>query len=263
VNLNQLGWRSEWGDPSTNPFALAGLIIGRVSISYGSLGTAWTADGPVDFSVAGRMRLDRGAQLAGLPVTGDWVAMRPSTSSHDRARIEAILPRHTAFLRKIAGNARKAQAVAANMDVIFIVSSMNREFNIRRLERYLALTRESGAAPVIVLTKSDIADDDEQHYLQQAHTLDPTLPVHCVSAPTGRNMDQLDQYLQPATTIALLGSSGVGKSTIINYMLGEERLRTAEVRNDDRGRHTTTNRELLMLPSGALVIDTPGMRERQ
>src|SRR5690606_30873584 len=157
---------------------------------------------------------------------------------------------------KMAGTAHKTQVVAANMDIIFVTSSLNRDFNPRRLERYLAMAGESGAQPVIILTKTDLAGDELEGYVEEAEGLDQTTPVHAVSVVTGEGLSELDAYLKHGVVVALLGSSGVGKSTLINHWLGEERLRVNELRNDDRGRHTTTHRELIRLPGGALVIDT-------
>lgn len=241
----------------------SGLQPGLIAKSYGSLGTAWTVEGVVNFAAAGRLRLVDKHARAGLPAVGDWVALRKSTTAGSKWRVEEILPRKTSFWRKMAGTSHKAQVVAANMEVIFIVSSLNRDFNPRRLERYLSLTAESGARPVIVLTKADLAGEELEGYIAEARELDANVPVHAVTGTTGEGVDALEQYLKPGVMVALLGSSGVGKSTLINYWLGEEYLRVNELRNDERGRHTTTHRELIHLPSGALVIDTPGMREVQ
>jgi ribosome biogenesis GTPase len=213
------------------------------------------------FSVAGRLRLEDKQQRAGLPAVGDWVALRKPGSGSGPWMVQEILPRRSAFWRKMAGTAHKTQVVAANMDIIFVTSSLNRDFNPRRLERYLAMAGESGAQPVIILTKTDLAGDELEGYVEEAEGLDQTTPVHAVSVVTGEGLADLNAYLKPGIVVALLGSSGVGKSTLINHWLGEERLRVNELRNDDRGRHTTTHRELIRLPGGALVIDTPGMRE--
>ena len=237
------------------------LDPGIIAVSYGRLGTAWTSEGAIDFAVAGRLRLQDKHERSGLPAVGDWVALRRPDSSGGPWLVQEILPRKTAFWRKMAGNAHKAQVVAANMDIIFVTTSLNRDFNSRRLERYLSLARESNARPIIILTKADLAGEDEQSYLEEAQGLDAELPVHSCSIVTGQGLDDIRQYLQPGVVVAFLGSSGVGKSSLINYFMGEERLRVNGLRNDDRGRHTTTHRELLRLPWDALVIDTPGMRE--
>lgn len=238
-----------------------GLEPGIVAVSYGNLGTVWTARGAQDFTVAGRLRLTDKHKRAGLPAVGDWVALRPPATHGEAWMVQQIMPRRTAFWRKMAGTAHKTQVVAANMDTIFVVTSLNRDFNARRLERYLSLAKESGARAVIVLSKADLAGEDEESMIDEAAALDPQTPVHAVSVVDDRGLAALDAYLQPGKMVALLGSSGVGKSTLINYWLGEERMRVNEIRNDERGRHTTSHRELLRLPNGALVIDTPGMRE--
>jgi ribosome biogenesis GTPase len=239
------------------------MFPARVAVSYGSSAIVWSEQGEFSAAVAGRLKLGReelGAQ--GPPVVGDWVAIRPAGAG-GRPMIHGILPRNTAFVRKVAGLRAKPQVVAANIDRTLIMTSANRDFNPRRLERYITLARESGAAPLVVLSKGDLAGEDLPEYVQAAHETAAGVPVLTVCGTTGEGAEELRPYLGPGTTVALLGSSGVGKSTLINFLLGEERLRTNEVREDERGRHTTTTRELLMLPTGALVIDTPGMRELQ
>lgn len=260
MKLADVGWtperESQFGDRREQ-----GLIPGLIAVSYGRLGVAWTDEGAVNFAVAGRLRLQDKQERSGLPAVGDWVALRKPDSSGGPWLVQEILPRKTAFWRKMAGTAHKVQVVAANMDIIFVTTSLNRDFNSRRLERYLSLARESGATPVIILTKADLAGDEEQGYIDETQALDPNLAVHSCSIVTGEGLEEIKAYLKPNVTVAFLGSSGVGKSSLINYFLGEERLRVNEIRNDERGRHTTTHRELLRLPWGALVIDTPGMRE--
>lgn len=240
-----------------------GLTPGLISKSYGSLGGVWTPDGPVNFAAAGRLRLTDKQTRAGLPAVGDWVALRRPDTAGSNWLVQEILPRKTSFWRKMAGTSHKAQIVAANMDVIFIVSSLNRDYNPRRLERYLSLARESGAQPVVVLSKADLAGDELDSYVEETLALAQDTPVHSVSAVSKEGLAEIENYLQPGKMVALLGSSGVGKSTLINHWLGGEYLRVNEIRNDERGRHTTTHRELIRLPGGALVIDTPGMREVQ
>lgn len=239
-------------------------IPGRVSVSHGYLGTAWTPEGEINYSVAGRLRLDKNGKIYGQPIVGDWIILRKAESENDLAMVTAILTRKTLFSRKIAGNSHKTQAIAANVDTIFITSSMNREFNIRRIERYLALVTESKANPVIVLTKSDLGAFESDYFIDEIRSVNKSVPIHLISVKSKTCIEELNQYLLPGRTVALVGSSGVGKSTLINYWLGEEVLRTNEIRlTDDRGRHTTTHRELFCMPNGTLVIDTPGMRELQ
>jgi ribosome biogenesis GTPase len=174
-----------------------------------------------------------------------------------------VLPRRSAFTRRAAGDVTGEQVVAANVDVVFVVMGLDADFNVRRLERYLLMARESGAAPVILLTKPDLADDVPARVLEVA-ALAGNLPVHVLQPRSGEGIDLVRAHLAPGRTAALLGSSGVGKSTIINRLLGADVRRTREVRpSDSRGRHTTMHRELVVLPDGGLIVDTPGMRELQ
>ena len=180
-----------------------------------------------------------------------------------RATIHKVLPRKSKFSRKVAGINTKEQIVASNIDTIFLVNSLNKDFNARRIERYLIMAWESGANPVILLSKADLCVDLEEK-LSETEKVAVGVPIHIISAVDNRGMDDLNQYLKPGKTIALLGSSGVGKSTLLNYLAGEVVQETKEVRAyDDRGRHTSTSREMFILDSGAIMIDTPGMRELQ
>jgi ribosome biogenesis GTPase len=197
--------------------------------------------------------------IANMPemVVGDWLLL------DDQQHIIRLLDRKTCFSRKAAGSKLKRQLISANVDTAFIVSSMNEDFNLNRIERFLTLVNESGAEPVILLSKSDQAESP-QHYLEQIQALDPFLPVEAVNCLDENIIKQLSPWLQPGTTIAVLGSSGVGKSTLINTLLGEQRQSTAGIReDDDKGRHTTTRRSLISLNTGGMILDTPGMREIQ
>jgi ribosome biogenesis GTPase len=177
------------------------------------------------------------------------------------ARINACLPRRSSLVRKRAGRASTPQVIAANLDVVFVVSSLNGDLNERRIERTLAMIWESGAQPVVLLTKLDLCEDAAGS-IARVEAVALGVPVHALSTWTGQGVDALDRYQRAGKTLALIGSSGVGKSTLANRMLGEERIATSEIRaSDERGRHTTSARELFVLPSGALLIDTPGMRE--
>ena len=212
--------------------------------------------------VAGGRLRHRAATRGGLPAVGDWVAMRPA-SHGPKATIVAVLPRRSAFVRKVAGAIVSEQVVAANVDTVFLVSGLDGDFNPRRIERYLVAAWESGAEPVVVLNKADLCDDVAAR-IRAVEDVAPGVPVRAVDTRRPDGLQPLTAHLETGRTVALLGSSGVGKSSIINRLLGEERLATREVRaGDDRGRHATTDRQLLALPGGALVIDTPGMRELQ
>lgn len=191
------------------------------------------------------------------PTVGDFVFLHYNPSGD--SMITQVLERRSFFERSDGWSARGRQAVAANFDYVFIVTSMNDEYRTRRLERYLSQARVSGAQPVVVLTKKDIGNPDAFLYAVQASG---GVPVHAVSARTGEGLDELAGYLQRGVTIVLMGSSGVGKSTLVNALAGEEIMATGEIReDDDKGRHTTTHRQMLMMPCGTTVIDTPGMRE--
>jgi ribosome biogenesis GTPase / thiamine phosphate phosphatase len=209
--------------------------------------------------IAGRLRHEATSPLD-LPAVGDWVVLDETPDAEGRAMVQAILPRRTAFVRRAAGLDKKPQVVAANVDRVFLVSSLNRDFSPRRLERYLALARESGAEPVILLSKADLVDPGPM--IEEATAVARGVPIHASSSETGEGIDVVRAYLEGDATGVLLGSSGVGKSTLINRLLGEDRLATSPVRDDDdKGRHTTVRRELVVLPTGGIVIDTPGMRE--
>lgn len=196
-----------------------------------------------------------------MPVAGDWVAAR--VVAPGQAIVDAVLPRRTLFSRRAAGRREDQQPIAANVDLVFLVCGLDGDFNLRRLERYLALAAESGAEPVVVLNKSDECDNLPGR-IEETATVAGSAPIVACSARTGDGLDGLDRFLAFGRTVALLGSSGVGKSTLVNRFLGEERFRTRDVRDSDsRGRHTTTQRELVPLPRGGVLIDTPGMRELQ
>lgn len=194
-----------------------------------------------------------------LPAVGDFV-MAEIDESGNNSVIHAVLNRKSVFIRKSAGTANAQQIVAANIDRLFLCMSLNQDFNIRRLERYLSVAWESGAVPVVVLTKADLCEDLSSR-LSEVDSVAFGADVAVVSAHTAGKYTELERFLKPRETIALLGSSGVGKSTIINYFLGSDVIRTNGLRNDDKGRHTTTHRELIRLKNGGLLIDTPGMRE--
>lgn len=218
-----------------------------------------TAAGERLAEAAGRLRYTA-ASRSDLPAAGDWVVVSLAEGG-ERAVIHAVAPRRTALVRRAAGRATGEQVVAANVDTVLIATALAADFNPRRLERYLALVWESGARPVVLLTKADLCADLAAA-VREAERAAKGVPVAATSAADGTGIAGLERWLAPRTTVALVGSSGVGKSTLINRLLGEERLATCEVRaSDGRGRHASSSRQLLRLPGGALLVDTPGMRE--
>jgi len=258
-DLTALGWDDTLAE-EFEPHAQAGLIAGRVAVQHRGAYDVLTAEGELRCDVAGRL-YDEAASPADLPAVGDWVAVA-ARPDEDAGTVQAVLPRRTKFSRKTAWQASEEQVLAANVDVVLIVSSLNEDMNLRRLERYLTLAWESGARPVLVLTKADLSDDVPA-VVAAVESVAFGAPVHAISSVTGEGLDELRAHLRPGVTAALLGSSGVGKSTLVNTLAGEELLETREIRDDGKGRHTTTRRELIQLPGGALVIDSPGMREVQ
>jgi ribosome biogenesis GTPase len=256
--LDALGWDA-WFEAAYVPLAADGWSPARVVAEHRNAYVVAGVGGDRPATVAGRLR-HQARMRDELPAVGDWVAV--AGGADGGASIRAVLPRRSAFRRKVAGESTVAQVVAANVDVVLIATALPGDANVRRLERYLALAWESGATPVVVLTKADLSDD-HQRALAAMRAAAPGVDVVAISSLTGEGVPALDRYLRPGRTAALLGSSGVGKSTLINRLLGHERLRTSAVREDGKGRHTTTHRELVRLAAGALLIDTPGMRELQ
>ena len=255
--MNALGWSPSRAE-QFEPYAADGLAPARVAAQHRGEYVVYCANGERRAEVAGRLR-HASATAAQFPAVGDWVAVEDAPGD-GTATIHAVLERATAFSRKAAGDEAVEQVVAANVDVVFLVSAFGDDLNVRRIERYLASGWESGAQPVIVLNKSDLADDLEAE-LAEVETVAFGVPVHVVSCLEGAGLDELRPYLSQGRTVALLGSSGVGKSSLLNRLVGWERQEVQEIRDDGKGRHTTTYRELVPLPSGGLVLDTPGMRE--
>ena len=255
---DRLGWNEHFA-AGFAPYAERRLVPARVAVANRASYELLSERGAAKASLAGRLRHEARGRLD-LPAVGDWVAA--AIPAKGAGTIEAVLPRVSVFTRKAAGREHADQIVAANVDVVFVVTSLNAEMNPRRLERYLTLAWESGAAPVVVLSKADRVHDAA--LVAEARGASVGVPLIVTSAKTGLGIDELLALLQPNRTGALLGSSGVGKSTLINAILGFERQSTGRVREgDDKGRHTTTRRELVLLPGGWILIDTPGMRELQ
>lgn len=226
----------------------------RVVVEHRGAYQLISEDGPCWAEPTGRLR-HQALDKLDLPAVGDWVALQAE------GRIEALLPRKSAFVRKAAGDRTEPQVIAANIDRVFIVTSANSEFNPRRIERYIAAIWEGGASPVLVINKTDLCDD-VSGLIDSLGSAAIGLPVARVSALEQRGAEQLSPFLGPQSTVALVGSSGVGKSTLANWMLGRDAQDTGGIREHDaHGRHTTTHRELIALPGGGALIDTPGMRE--
>jgi ribosome biogenesis GTPase / thiamine phosphate phosphatase len=254
--LVQLGWTPAFEEEFA-PHAADGLEPARVAVEHRDAYVVYTARGERPAELSGRLR-HAAAERGDLPAVGDWVAVTAS----DPALVQVVLPRRTKFSRMGANDHGQTieQVVAANVDVVFLTAGLDGDFNVRRLERYLTLGWESGATPVVVLTKLDLCSDPEAALLE-VESVAIGVPVHAVSNVTGEGVDDLAVYLTEGRTVAALGSSGVGKSSLVNRLADEELMETGDLRADGRGRHTTTNRQLLLLPGGGLFLDTPGMRE--
>ncbi|MGQ0732507.1 MAG: ribosome small subunit-dependent GTPase A [Acidobacteriota bacterium] len=269
MELANLGWDAHWASLFAE-HEEAGLVPARVTIVFNHIYRVRTASDELRVQQAGRL-LHRAAGRHELAAVGDWVGVRQRVGERT-GTIEVVLPRRSAFSRKVAGETTEQQVVAANIDMVFLVMGLDGDYNPRRVERYLLMAYESGASPVVLLSKADLAADVEGA-VAEISGVAPGTPVHPIiavprRAPDGSlippEVDVVRQYLGPGRTGALLGSSGVGKSTIINALTGTDALKTAAVRShDSRGRHTTRHRQLLALPGDGLLIDTPGMRELQ
>lgn len=258
--LQALGWDEQWAALFA-PHAAPGVRPARVVLEHQHIYRVHRGEDDTLARVTGRARHTLGSREQ-FPAVGDWVVMRDDPAG-EMALITAVLPRRSRFLRRAAGQVTEAQVVAANVDVVFLVSGLDHDFNIRRIERYLLAAWDGGAQPVIVLNKADLPVDLDAVRAELAPVAG-SAAVEVVSAMRPEDMQRLRQHVGPRRTAAFLGSSGVGKSTLINRLIGADTQRTADVRvSDSRGRHTTTHRELIVLDDGSLLIDTPGMRELQ
>jgi ribosome biogenesis GTPase len=252
MSLEKFGWNFYF-ESEFERFAGAGREPARVALADREQFVVWSEPGERDATVAGRLRYESDA----WPAVGDWVALEAGT------RISAVLPRQSVFSRKEPGDVTREQVIAANIDVLFVVTGLDGDLNLRRIERYLLLAWESGAKPVVVLNKADLCENTAQA-AAHVQALASGAPVALISALEGWGVPDVEVHLRPGQTAAVTGSSGAGKSTLVNRLLGHERQRVQEVRADDsRGRHTTVRRELFLAPAGWLLIDTPGLRELQ
>jgi ribosome biogenesis GTPase / thiamine phosphate phosphatase len=254
-NLEKLGWKTEYEVLEDNVARVISVQKNSYRIS----------DGNLDYLayLSGKL-LNESTSTLDFPSVGDWVEVQKLVEEK-KAVIKRVLPRKSQFVRQAAGNRTDAQIVAANIDMVFIVNSLNHDLNLRRIERYMILAYESGANPIVLLTKKDQSTADEvEDAIAAVSEVAIGVPVLAISSLSRDGIDELLSYLSAGKTGALLGSSGVGKSTLINSLLGEEVQETKDIREDDsKGRHTTTHREMFMLPNGSMLIDTPGMREIQ
>jgi len=258
ATLEALGWNSFFAEQAQR---FPDLVPARVTAEHKQLYRVMAEFGEMSAEVAGRLR-HQATGREGFPTIGDWVLIQPRPLEQ-RATIHRILDRRSKFSRKAAGVETQEQIIAANINTVFLLQSLNRDFNPRRLERYLAIAWESGANPVVLLTKLDLCPD-VRPFLDEAAAVAAGVRVHALSAITGEGLESLDPYLGMGQSVVMLGSSGVGKSTLVNRLAGENLLEVREIRDsDDRGRHTTTHRQLIVLARGGIVIDTPGMRELQ
>jgi ribosome biogenesis GTPase len=261
--LTPYGWDAAWAEAFA-PHAAAGLEPARVVVELRRHYYAVvTAGGELLGECTGKFHHEAKRDTDSYPAVGDWVAVTPIAGAEGRAQIHAVLPRRSRFSRQAAGGEQTQQIIATNIDVVFLVSGLDRNYNPKRIQRFLVAARDSGAAPVIVLNKADLHDDPDS-VREEIERLVPGVPVIVTSSQTRRGLKLLGGHAAPGRTLAFVGSSGVGKSSLINRLARDAELPTGEVREKDaKGRHTTTRRELVLAPSGALIIDTPGMRELQ
>jgi len=256
--IEQYGWSREMAREFA-PYADEGLVPGRIIVQHRDSYEVVTEEGELRGKISGRLLHE--AEEAGYPAVGDWVALAPNPAD-GAATIHAVLPRRTAFVRRaVIDSSQGLQVIAANIDVAFVVTSLNADLNARRIERYLAAAWQSGARPVVVLTKADLCEDPDAEIAKIAALAEGCV-VLTISAKRGVGLEAVLAQLEPGQTGVLIGSSGVGKSTLVNTLLGEERMATTAIREgDQQGRHTTSSRQLILLPGGGLILDTPGIRE--
>lgn len=259
--LQQYGWNEYWASCINEEMIRNGFIPARVIAQFTNQYRIITADGESVAEVSGKFQFQAAAR-SDYPGVGDWTVVQP-LQGEARAVIHAVLPRRSAMIRKAAGSVPEEQVIGANLDTLFIVNALNDDFNVRKIERYLITAWESGATPVVLLTKADLCEDTPSR-IADVCAAAPGVAVHAVSALQDEGKEDLAAYMLPGHTLAVTGSSGVGKSTLLNWLAGDNLQHVQGIREQDaRGRHTTTHRELFPLPCGAVMMDTPGMRELQ
>ncbi|MFC7678677.1 ribosome small subunit-dependent GTPase A [Paenibacillus sp. GCM10028914] len=262
MSLTKYGWNEHWqGHMDKIQDQHKPLVPARVTAQFSKQYRIITETGERTAAVTGKYEFEATSR-ADFPAVGDWVLVE-LLQGEPRAVIHRLLPRLSAMTRREAGSIPDEQVIAANTDTIFIVSALNQDFNVRKIERYLISIWESGAQPVVLLTKADLCDEPED-YVSKVSSSAPGVPVHVVSSVQDQGKEAITPYLVPGRAVAVTGSSGAGKSTLLNWLAGNEVQRVQGIREEDaRGRHTTTHREMFLLPEGAIMIDTPGMRELQ
>jgi len=263
MTLETLGWNSFFQNQfQQSNYCNNNFTVARVSVQYVNRYDLYSETGEVSGEITGKLRFLAEENLAALPAVGDWVVIQPFPEEQ-KAIIHSVLERKSQFSRKSAGTEISEQIVASNIDTVFIVTGLDQNYNLRRIERYLLAAWNSGARPIVVLNKADLCDDLTEK-IAEVESVAIGVPVLAVSTITGGEIKLLQQFIKPGETFAFIGSSGVGKTSLINKLIGEDKYETGSVSiSNSKGKHTTTHRELILLPNGGLVLDTPGMRELQ